>query len=47
MMIQRDYMSKFSGGCYKEYFAFHESAHSSIKEESELWGKTLVEKLFN
>ena len=32
---------------YKEYVPFHESAHSPIKEEEELWGKTLVEKLFN
>lgn len=31
---------------YKEYVPFHESAHSPIKEENELWGKTLVEKLF-
>ena len=30
---------------YKEYVPFHESAHSPIKEEPELWGKTLVEKL--
>ena len=29
---------------YKEYVPFHESAHSPIKEEAELWGKTLVEK---
>lgn len=32
---------------YKEYVPFHESGHSPIKEEDELWGKTLVEKLFN
>ena len=32
---------------YKEYVPFHESAHSPIKEEMELWGKTLREKLFN
>lgn len=32
---------------YKEFVPFHESAHSPIKEEDELWGKTLVEKLFN
>ena len=32
---------------YKEYVPFHESAHSPIKEEVELWGKTLVEKLFS
>ncbi len=31
---------------YKEYVPFHESAHSPIKEEPELWGTTLVEKLF-
>ncbi|MCQ2554771.1 MAG: alpha/beta hydrolase [Clostridia bacterium] len=31
---------------YKEYVPFHESAHSPIKEEAELWGKTLVEKLY-
>lgn len=31
---------------YKEYVPFHESAHSPIKEEEELWGKTLVEKIF-
>ena len=31
---------------YKEYIPFHESAHSPIKEEDELWGTTLVEKLF-
>lgn len=31
---------------YKEFVPFHESAHSPIKEEPELWGKTLVEKLF-
>lgn len=31
---------------YKEYVPFHESAHSPIKEEPELWGRTLVEKLF-
>lgn len=31
---------------YKEYVPFHESAHSPIKEEEELWGRTLVEKLF-
>ena len=30
---------------YKEYVPFHESAHSPIKEEPELWGKTLIEKL--
>lgn len=30
---------------YKEYVPFKESAHSPIKEEEELWGKTLVEKL--
>lgn len=30
---------------YKEYVPFHESAHSPIKEEPELWGKTLKEKL--
>ena len=30
---------------YKEYVPFHESAHSPIKEEEELWGKTIVEKL--
>ena len=32
---------------YKEYVPFHESAHSPIKEEPELWGRTLVEKLFS
>ena len=32
---------------YKEYVPFSESAHSPIKEEPELWGKTLVEKLFS
>jgi len=32
---------------YKEYVPFHESAHSPIKEEIELWGTTLVEKLFS
>ncbi len=31
---------------YKEYVPFHESAHSPIKEEPELWGRTLAEKLF-
>lgn len=31
---------------FKEYVPFHESAHSPIKEENELWGRTLVEKLF-
>lgn len=31
---------------YKEYVPFHESAHSPIKEEKELWGKTLLEKLW-
>ena len=30
---------------YKEYVPFHESAHSPINEECELWGKTLREKL--
>ena len=30
---------------YKEYVPFHESAHSPIKEEPELWGNTLKEKL--
>ena len=30
---------------YKEYVPFHESAHSPINEECELWGKTLKEKL--
>ena len=30
---------------YKEYVPFRESAHSPIKEEAELWGKTLIEKL--
>lgn len=30
---------------YKEWVAFHESAHSPINEEPELWGKTLKEKL--
>lgn len=32
---------------YKEFVPFHESAHSPIKEEPELWGMTLVEKLFS
>ncbi len=32
---------------YKEYVPFSESAHSPIKEEPELWGRTLVEKLFS
>ena len=32
---------------YKEYVPFRESAHSPIKEEPELWGRTLVEKLFS
>ena len=32
---------------YKEYVPFHESAHSPIKEEVELWGTTLRDKLFN
>ena len=31
---------------YKEYVPFHESAHSPVKEEMELWGTTLREKLF-
>ena len=30
---------------YKEYVPFHESAHSPINEECELWGRTLKEKL--
>lgn len=30
---------------YKEYVPFHESAHSPINEECELWGTTLREKL--
>lgn len=30
---------------YKEYMPFHESAHSPINEECELWGTTLKEKL--
>ncbi len=30
---------------YKEYVPFHESAHSPINEECELWGTTLKEKL--
>ena len=30
---------------YKEYVPFHESAHSPINEECELWGNTLKEKL--
>ena len=30
---------------YKEYVPFHESAHSPIKEEPELWGAALREKL--
>lgn len=32
---------------YKEYVPFHESAHSPIKEEQELWGKLLAEKILN
>lgn len=32
---------------YKEYVPFHESAHSPIKEEQELWGVTLRQKLFS
>jgi len=31
---------------YKEWISFKESAHSPIKEEPELWGKTIREKLF-
>ena len=31
---------------YKEWVPFHESAHSPIKEESQLWGETLAAKLF-
>lgn len=30
---------------FKEWVAFHESAHSPIKEEPELWGRLLREKL--
>ena len=30
---------------YKEYVPFHESAHSPIKEEPELWARMLKEKL--
>lgn len=32
---------------YKEWVPFHESAHSPIKEEAELWGTTLCQKLFS
>lgn len=31
---------------YKELVLFHESAHAPIKEEAELWGTTLRNKLF-
>ena len=30
---------------YKEYVPFHESAHSPIKEEVELWAKKLIDRL--
>jgi pimeloyl-ACP methyl ester carboxylesterase len=32
---------------YKEWIWFEESAHGPIKEEPELWGRTIREKLFN
>ena len=32
---------------YKEYVPFKESAHSPIKEEVELWGKTFIDKILN
>jgi len=32
---------------HKEWISFEKSAHSPIKEEPELWGKTLREKLFS
>lgn len=32
---------------YKEFVSFHNSAHSPIKEEPELWGNTFVEKVIN
>ena len=31
----------------KEWISFEKSAHSPIKEESELWGKAICEKLFS